>query len=293
VAVRVHVDTDIGDDPDDLCALAYLLARPDVDLVGVTTVDDPDGRRTGLAREVLGLAGATAVPVAPGADVAAVCDLLAASVARGAVVLGIGPATTLAAGGRARPGLLGSAHVVLMGGWLDVPPPGFPAWPASRDTNVVRDVAAAREVRRAAGRLTVVPLAATVQTHLRSRDLPRLVPAGPLGARIARDVSAHRDGRGTARLAADHERLPDDLALLLHDPLAAAVAAGWPGVSVESRRLRTAPGDPDGRLEPAAADDPQGRDVGVVVDVDGPAFAEHWLSTVEARGPDQPGGSSV
>jgi purine nucleosidase len=280
VAVRVHVDTDVGDDPDDLCALAYLLARPDVDPVGVTTVDDPDGRRADLAREVLRLGGAAGVPVASGADTAGAGDLLAGSVAVGAVVLGIGPATTLAASERARPGLLGSAHVVLMGGWLALPPPGFPAWPPSRDTNVVRDVAAAVEVRRAAGRLTVVPLAATVQTHLRSRDLPRLHEAGPLGARILGDVEEHRDSHGTAGLAATHSRLPDDLALVLHDPLAAAVAVGWPGVVVERRRLRTAPGDPDGRLEPADADDPDGRDVHVVVAVDGAAFAAHWLSTV-------------
>jgi hypothetical protein len=52
MAVRVHVDTDLGDDPDDLSALAYLLARLDVDLVGVTTVDDPDGWRADLARDL-------------------------------------------------------------------------------------------------------------------------------------------------------------------------------------------------------------------------------------------------
>ena len=276
----VHVDTDLGDDPDDLCALAYLLARPDVDLVGVTTVDDPDGGRAELAREVLQLGGAGDVPVASGAAPAAAGDLLATSVGAGAVVLGIGPASTLATAERARPGLLGSAHVVLMGGWGVLPPPGFPAWPASRDTNVVRDVSAAVDVRRAAGRLTVVPLAATVQAHLRSRDLPRLEAAGPLLARIAGDSGSYRDSRGTARLAATHSRLPDDLALLLHDPLAAAVAVGWPGVVVERRHLRTAAGDPDGRLVPADADDPDGRDVHVVVGVDGPAFAAHWLGTV-------------
>jgi inosine-uridine nucleoside N-ribohydrolase len=280
VVVRVHVDTDLGDDPDDLCALAYLLARPDVDLVGVTTVDDPDGRRADLAREVLRLGGAGELPVASGAQEVAAGDLLARSMAAGAVVLGIGPATTLAAAERARPGLLDSAHVVLMGGWLTGPPAGFPAWPASRDTNVVRDVPAAVEVRRAAGRLTVVPLAATVQAHLRSRDLPRLLAAGALGAWIVRDVEAYRDRRGTAQLAATHSRLPDDLALLLHDPLAAAVAVGWPGATVEGRRLRTAPEDPHGRLVPADEDEPDGRDVHVVVGVDGPAFAAHWLSTL-------------
>ena len=36
--MRLHLDTDFGGDTDDACALAYLLSRRDVDLVGLTTV---------------------------------------------------------------------------------------------------------------------------------------------------------------------------------------------------------------------------------------------------------------
>src|SRR5216684_6025722 len=36
--VRVHLDTDIGGDIDDLCALALLLNWPGVEITGVTTV---------------------------------------------------------------------------------------------------------------------------------------------------------------------------------------------------------------------------------------------------------------
>lgn len=282
MTVRVHVDTDPGDDPDDLCALAYLLGSPDVELVGVTTVDDADGRRAALVHELLRLADAPDVPVQSGRQPAAAARLLDRSVRDGAVVLGIGPATTLAAAERSRPGLLGSAHVVLMGGWLGPPARGYPAWPAARDTNVVRDVTAATEVRRAAGRLTVVPLAVTVTAHLRSGALSRLRASGPLGAWLAREVDAFGRAHGTAGLAAEHERLPDDLVLLLHDPLAAAVATGWPGAVTERRWLRTVAGDPDGRLAPAEGDDVDGRDVELVVDADGPAFAAHWSGAVEA-----------
>ena len=48
--MRVHLDTDFGGDTDDACALAYLLGSADVELVGVTTVADADGRRAAYAR---------------------------------------------------------------------------------------------------------------------------------------------------------------------------------------------------------------------------------------------------
>ena len=40
VVVRVHLDTDLGGDPDDVCALSMLLGWPDVEVVGITTVLD-------------------------------------------------------------------------------------------------------------------------------------------------------------------------------------------------------------------------------------------------------------
>jgi len=48
--------------------LAMLLARPDVDLVGVTTVADDAARRAGYARYVLRMAGRASIPVAAGAE---------------------------------------------------------------------------------------------------------------------------------------------------------------------------------------------------------------------------------
>jgi len=54
---RIHLDTDIGGDTDDLCALAMLLGWPGVEFVGVTTCSDPGGLRAGLARYALRLAG--------------------------------------------------------------------------------------------------------------------------------------------------------------------------------------------------------------------------------------------
>ena len=65
--LRVHLDTDIGGDTDDLCALAMLLGSPEVDLVGVTTVTDTEGQRLGFVRHALDLAGRSNVPTASGA----------------------------------------------------------------------------------------------------------------------------------------------------------------------------------------------------------------------------------
>jgi hypothetical protein len=95
-------------------------------------------------------------------------------------------------------------------------------------------------------------------------------------------MAAYRDDRHKRALGQAHAGLPDDLANVQHDPLAAAVAAGWAGVTIEDTFLRTVVGEQHGRLERAGPDDPGARRVGLVVGVDGPAFAAHWLDTVTA-----------
>src|SRR5262249_14710524 len=64
----VHLDTDIGSDTDDLCALAMLLASTDVRIVGITTCADIGGLRAGFVEHVLRLVGRSDIPVAAGAD---------------------------------------------------------------------------------------------------------------------------------------------------------------------------------------------------------------------------------
>ncbi len=66
--IKVHLDTDLGGDIDDLCALALLLRRKDVQITGITTVCDNQGQRAGYARYVLDLAGRREVSVAAGAE---------------------------------------------------------------------------------------------------------------------------------------------------------------------------------------------------------------------------------
>lgn len=302
--VLVHLDTDLGGDPDDVAALAMLLGHPDVELTAVTTTVDPGGERAGYAGHVLALAGRSEVPVVAGAGTTltgdlvrplrgerywprpvtprpapagAALDLLAASVRRGATVVAVGPLTNLAAFSAVRPERLEGVRVVVMGGWARPLGPDLPPWGPERDWNVQCDVRAAELVAAGGADLTLVTLADTLRTHLRARDLPLVRAAGPVGELLARQAVAYAADRGHRQLARAHAGLPDDLLLFLHDPLACAVALGWDGVRTEVQHLRTVSTDglltwvPDGSA-PAAR---------VVTGVDSPGFTAYWLDAVE------------
>ncbi|RLP86398.1 nucleoside hydrolase [Micromonospora sp. CV4] len=62
----VLLDTDIGNDIDDAVCLAYLLAQPHCDLLGITTVTAEPEQRAGLASVLCQTAGRR-VPIFPGA----------------------------------------------------------------------------------------------------------------------------------------------------------------------------------------------------------------------------------
>jgi inosine-uridine nucleoside N-ribohydrolase len=301
----IHLDTDIGSDPDDGCALAMLLGWPGVEITGITTVADPGGVRAGLVHEILRLAGRTDIPVAAGAErplsarqeawpvvdealwparparpapPGAALDLMARSIDRGATVVGIGPYTNLAMLAAGRAGSLAQAPVVLMGGWTGPPAAGLPPWGPARDANVQWDVRAAEAVTAEAADLTLVTLPATLQAHLRRADLARLHDSGRIGVLLADQSEAHAVATGKAALGPAHRALPDDLLNFHYDPVACAVAAGWDGVRTEDQRLRAVLDDGTLRFEPH----PQGRPTRVVVDVDGAAFTAVWLAAVEA-----------
>jgi purine nucleosidase len=63
---KVLLDTDIGGDIDDAVALAYLLAQPECDLLGITTVTGRPEERAMLASVLCRVAGRE-VPIYPGA----------------------------------------------------------------------------------------------------------------------------------------------------------------------------------------------------------------------------------
>lgn len=305
-ALRVHLDTDLGGDPDDVCALAMLLGWSDVRLVGITTAIDPSGERAGCVAQCLELAGRTEIPLAAGtskslttgrvarpavdderywprrpqpapAPLGAAVDSLAESIERGATVIAIGPLTNLALLELSRPGALESASVVAMGGWIDPPAEGLPDWGPEKDFNVQWDSRAAEIV---AGRadLTLVPLPVTLKAHLCARQLPRLRASGPLGELLADQSEARCADAGMEALGRGHAGLPDDLVNFHHDPLTCAVALGWPGATVETVLLRGVTETYGLRFQPDAG----GRPTQVAVELDGEAFAETWIEAVEA-----------
>jgi purine nucleosidase len=180
MSVKVLLDTDIGSDIDDAVCLAYLLAQPECDLLGITTVTGQAEDRARLASALCQVAGKT-VPIYPGREeplliaqrqpaapqAAALSrwphaknfprgqavEFLRQTIRRypgEVVLLGIGPLTNLAALFAADaeiPGLL--KGLVLMCGVFSRWPPGR----APTEWNAMLDPTAAAIVYRAAPRV--------------------------------------------------------------------------------------------------------------------------------------------
>jgi purine nucleosidase len=64
---KILFDTDIGSDIDDAIALTYLLAQPQCDLLGITTVTGEPVKRAEMASAICRAAGRPDIPVYPGA----------------------------------------------------------------------------------------------------------------------------------------------------------------------------------------------------------------------------------
>lgn len=63
---KILLDTDIGQDMDDACAIAYLCAHPDSELLGVTTVTGDAVPRAKLVSAVCTAMGRKDIPIYPG-----------------------------------------------------------------------------------------------------------------------------------------------------------------------------------------------------------------------------------
>ncbi len=214
--MRLWIDTDVGDNPDDAVALLCAAAHPSVELVGVSTVHGDTSWRAEL---VHGLVDAPSV-VAGGTRY--VPNAIAA--ARPDAVLAIGPLTNVAAsiaGGVAMPDL------TVMGGAAR--PTRHRGRVHEVEHNFRTDPLAARAVLGKTEGTLVVPLDVTATLALDADDERRLVRTAPV---LEEHVARWRDAS-------------DGAPLVLHDPLALLALCGEPVVRVQSRHLLV---DRDGRL---------------------------------------------
>ncbi len=265
---KIHLDTDIGGDMDDVCALAMLLRWPDLDITGVTTVSDDHGRRAGYVHYVLSLVGRTDIPYAAGADVSGgyyryelgyppeeenwpepimprpgspdtAVSLLKRSIEQGAVLVATGPYTNLMLLEKQYPGMLKHTDLFLMGGHVFDIPAGYPQWGNEMDYNIQVDIHSAHSVLEQANP-TLVPVTVTCQTALRRAYLPRLAQAGRLGELIVLQAErCARSEQNEQHYGATCPGLPRDIINFQHDPLACAIALGWQeGVEIETVPLQ-------------------------------------------------------
>jgi len=306
--MKVHLDTDLGGDIDDLCALAMLLRWPEqIQLTGITTVAEAQGKRAGYVRYLLGLEGRNQIPVAAGAEVSEgyyrypelgypdeerywpepippapgargeALRLLKQSIEQGATIVGIGPFTNLYLLDQEYPGILSQAKLFLMGGYIHPIRAGYPQWGNDWDWNIQVDVRSAQHVLEHANP-TLIPLTVSVETALRRSALDDLLKAGATGRLIARQAEAFAlDEQMDLKYGATCAGLPDDILNFQHDALACAIALGWQeGVEISEIPLRF--DLEDGWLHERI--DPAGKLTRVVTKIDGTRFNEFWAKTL-------------
>jgi inosine-uridine nucleoside N-ribohydrolase len=210
--MRLWIDTDAGDHPDDTVALWCAARSDDVDLVGVSTVDGDVSRRAGFVRSLL--PDVEVVAGSPSPEQVVNVDVL----------LGIGPWTNVAELGDA--GAL-PLRVVLMGGALA--PIRHRGELMRVEHNVGTDPESARRLLRNTGNLIVVPLDATARLRATPRDEKQLANVIP---GFGDQLDAWRQANG-------------DLPFVLHDVAALLIALGDRVARMESRRLMI---EPDGAM---------------------------------------------
>ncbi len=307
---KVHLDTDLGGDIDDLCALAMLLRWGDVEITGITTVAEAGGRRAGYVRHILEMESRQSIPVAAGADVSQgyyrypelgypdeerywskkikplsgsienALQLLKASIEQEATIVAIGPFTNLYLLDLQYPGILKQADLYLMGGYVYPIRPGYPNWDNGMDWNIQVDVRSARHVIENSNPV-LIPLTVTVETALRRSYLDDLNNAGPLGQLIAQQAEAFAlDEQNEKRIGETCESLPDDIINFLHDPLACAIGLGYrEGIEIEEVPLRLE--ERNGFLHEQI--DPAGRKTRIVTGINGQHFSQLWLDKIIKR----------
>lgn len=261
--MKAILDLDTG--IDDALALAYAIAHPDLDLIGVTCTygnvtvplavrntlallellgqDDipvfagpsPDGfRPSEISSFIHGHNGVGEVLLPPATTQAqsqpAADFLIEALHEHGddLVIIPTGPSTTIAAAMQQDPSFATAAHLVMMGGALTVPGNVTP-W---SEANISQDPEATDYLFRHTSDTTMVGLDVTLRTLLTTAESARWRATGTHVGRIFADMVDYY-------IRAYATTSPHLGGCGLHDPLAAAVAADATLVDVLSINLKT------------------------------------------------------
>ncbi|MCY3896625.1 MAG: nucleoside hydrolase [Chloroflexi bacterium] len=214
--ISLILDTDLGDDVDDVFALAYAVRNSRINLCAVTTVLGDTRWRAALTLRLLDEMGVNDVPVAagaPGGEVNTVtlsgdvvvppgtddprCEACSATELMADVIATapepvwlatIGPATNAAVLLAERPEVLdGLAGIVMMGGRHE---PAFP-----REHNFGTNPTAAAAVCNHGGTVRVGDYKVTCQAQLWRDDLPRVRQAPGVGVSLATMLETYFDRR--------------------------------------------------------------------------------------------------
>ena len=316
---QLILDTDIGTDVDDALALALLIAEPDVDLVGVTTVHGHAPLRAAIARSLLDVSGKRHVPVVAGRS----APLRRSSVEgfhwnemwghEGAGVLSDAERQVpdddptredaarfiLDAAERARDPLalvtVGPVTNLALALQME---PGLAktlgpvtimggiverhmvAWPATFETNLNSDPLAAAIVLGSSLDITLVPLEVTLQVYLDRADRDRLATdGGPVAQKLIRLIAEMRDPFLAFAAKYGLDGSHFDERTYLHDPLAVHTALGGAHATLRDASIAV---EYEGQILRTINHPERRPNMRVCTAADGPAFVSHWMDTVVA-----------
>ncbi len=286
--MRILLDTDIGDDIDDALALALALRHPNIEIAGVTTVFRDTRARARMARHLLTQYGYGDVPVYVGAgkpllepmprephepqldmtpdDVQRIDGIHAVEAIRAmyaqpgsdVTLVTIGPLTNLALALALDPTLADRIpRVVAMGGYIGR---------TAAEWNIKCDPEAAAIVLQAGLPLTLVPLDVTLGTAVQPRHLEAIEAATDAATRWL-------------VMLIDAWRRKATYKMVLHDPLAIAVALDQSWVETERMALDVVTREGAGRGITCVVAD-AAPPVEVALRCDGPRFVDWYVEQV-------------
>ena len=289
--IPLLLDTDIGDDVDDVFALLLAARRPEVRLIGVTTVYGDVAQRTRIARKLLRLGGHDDVPVvtgnsrtlagrdpgpvmASGQGFAAEDELDGKGANAGAVdflidqimtnqeppvLVAVGPLTNVGAALREEPRLAARLRaLIVMGGRLG-------ADAELGEHNVNCDPEATRLVLESGARLRLGTFEVTAQARLAAADVELLRAAGDAAcAAAAAMLDLYLQQRTRPSTA-------------MYDPLTLTLAYTERFLSMRPATIHATYTD---RRVTMAAQEDTAATAEISVATDAAGFVEHLLSTI-------------